>query len=421
MTRRTETTDKRPKAKANRKSLTETNVRALPAKPRQHFVWDTGRDSPRGFGVLVNPSGIATYFVNYKFPGEPKLKYKKLGRVGEVTLEDARKAARKARELAKEGKDPKGGDPTKSDSFETAFRAYIQQEQVGRKKNASAEETQSIVLNRCAEWKLRAVVTLQYREIDRLLAAIRDGDPKRGTQPRPYAAARIFSHLRDFFKWCTRQQIIKESPMVNMPSPFAGSPRDRYYSDDELRAIWKAADQLSAVDGSFVKLILLLATRKEELAQARWTEFDDPETPTVFTVPTERVKMGAEAKRRKRPVYVVPLPPLAQRIMKGLPKRDARVFPNFNPDSSGLQAKMVKAGAPKDFRLHTFRHTIATHFQTQGRSEWERGLLLNHSSGGSVTGGYSHGYPTKLKRELLTEWADHIEGLVKPDGIAVLR
>ena len=81
---------------------------------------------------------------------------------------------------------------------------------------------------------------------------------------------------------------------------------------------------------------------------------------------------------------------------------------------------LVRAGAPEDFLLHTFRHTIATWLENSGRSEWERGLVLNHFSGGSVTGGYSHGYPLDLKRAMLAEWSDHIEQIVTPAGIARL-
>ena len=57
--------------------------------------------------------------------------------------------------------------------------------------------------------------------------------------------------------------------------------------------------------------------------------------------------------------------------------------------------------------------------QTQGRSKDEVALVLNHRGTG-VTVGYSHGAPIKLKLELLTEWADHIEGLVQPEGVSLL-
>jgi hypothetical protein len=59
--------------------------------------------------------------------------------------------------------------------------------------------------------------------------------------------------------------------------------------------------------------------------------------------------------------------------------------------------------------------------QTKGYSEWERALVLNHSGSGSVTAGYSHGYPLDLKRKLLTEWAEHVEQLVQPEGVTLLR
>jgi hypothetical protein len=66
------------------------------------------------------------------------------------------------------------------------------------------------------------------------------------------------------------------------------------------------------------------------------------------------------------------------------------------------------------------RHTIATFLQEKKHSEWERGLVLNHSTSG-VTAGYSHGASTDLKRDLLDKWAKHVEGLGSPTGAALLR
>jgi hypothetical protein len=51
---------------------------------------------------------------------------------------------------------------------------------------------------------------------------------------------------------------------------------------------------------------------------------------------------------------------------------------------------------------------------------FEIALVLNQASGG-VTAGYSHGHSLGLKLELLTEWSDHIEGLVQPEGAVLLR
>ena len=86
----------------------------LPVKKgKQHFVWDAGTGAARGLAVLVNPLGTKTYFVNYRLGG--RLTYKKLGRVGEITLEEARTDAIAARRLASKDIDPKGDDPSKSE------------------------------------------------------------------------------------------------------------------------------------------------------------------------------------------------------------------------------------------------------------------------------------------------------------------
>jgi integrase len=77
-----------------------------------------------------------------------------------------------------------------------------------------------------------------------------------------------------------------------------------------------------------------------------------------------------------------------------------------------LSEKLVEFGAPKDFNFHAVRHTIATWLENAGHSEYERGLVLNHSGKAGVTAGYSHGYPLDLKRQLLCKWADHVEKLV---------
>ncbi len=62
---------------------------------------------------------------------------------------------------------------------------------------------------------------------------------------------------------------------------------------------------------------------------------------------------------------------------------------------------------------------LSTWLENEGHSEYERGLVLNHSAYG-VTAGYSHGYPTELKRQLLEKWADHVASIVQPKGVAVL-
>jgi integrase len=159
---------------------------------------------------------------------------------------------------------------------------------------------------------------------------------------------------------------------------------------------------------------------------------DDPDNPTLWRTPFELTKSKKSSKRKRE--SLTPLPALAQRIMKGLPMPEddqQPIFPDLpvhrtrggQPTFQGIKLarRLAELGAPADFGYHAWRHTIATFLENAGHSEWERGLALNHSGGGTVTAGYSHGYPLQLKRKLLEEWADHVEQLVQPQGAVLLR
>ena len=135
-------------------------------------------------------------------------------------------------------------------------------------------------------------------------------------------------------------------------------------------------------------------------------------------------------------VYLVPLPKLAQRIIKGLPRLDSDlVFPgrgSTKPTDVGkkalrkplvpgmaLKAKVRENSSVTDWTYHACRDTISTWLQDQGHSRYERSLVLNHAESG-VTADYSHGYSVELKRRLLENWADHVARTVQPKGAVLL-
>jgi integrase len=403
--------------------FTESALSNLKPKAKQYLVWDAwtngrkrGESPARGLSVLVSPMGAKSYRCVFYYPGSSAPHYKYLGRVSELSLAQARKRTLATRGMAKEGHDPHGDDPAKSGSFEVVLKDWTIRHQIGQLHLKSALKTQGFVLKNCQTFATRPVASIQYSEIEKLLDTIRDGTD--GKKPRPPAAIRIYAHLHAFFRWCARRDgPVQRSPMEGMPPPAPHQASERFYTDAEVRKIWRAADKLDPLEGGYVKLVFLLAVRREELAQAKWSEFDSADAPTLLTIPFERTK--GKVTRKKKITYIVPLPKLAARIIKSLPRRDdGTLFPRI--DYTDLKASLVAAGAPADFKLHTARHTIATWLQNSGRSEFERGLVLNHASSG-VTAGYSHGHATDPKRALLEEWADHVEKVLQPDGVSVLR
>src|SRR5690348_10415047 len=92
-----------PKAKREPANLTDLKVRALRPDPESEYI--QGDTQVPGFGVRVRPSGSAAYVVMKRLPGDTKPTRVTLGRVGDITLQEAREKAREAAAAVRQGID----------------------------------------------------------------------------------------------------------------------------------------------------------------------------------------------------------------------------------------------------------------------------------------------------------------------------
>jgi integrase len=90
--------------------------------------------------------------------------------------------------------------------------------------------------------------------------------------------------------------------------------RDRILSDDELRAVWKAAETLS---GPYGFLLLLAATRHSEAADMTRRELSNGD----WIIPAARMKGKLE--------HVVPLSAAATALLDSMPNLGAYVFSQY--------------------------------------------------------------------------------------------
>ncbi len=67
-------------------------TKTIKAAEKEMRLWD---DNPKGLGLRIKPNGTATFFVQYKSPETFKKVRTSIGQYGQITLEDARKKARK--------------------------------------------------------------------------------------------------------------------------------------------------------------------------------------------------------------------------------------------------------------------------------------------------------------------------------------
>lgn len=381
-----------------------TQVRCNKFRPPEgkvdHVEFD---DDMPGFGMRFRNGGGGAYFVQYKIGN--KHGRLSLGKVNKVTLEDARKEAKKQFALVTSRVDPAveraKAAAAVSDTIEPLiddFLAYLGRN--GRAKTYVTENNRSLKayfkpLHRFATNDIsRGMVA---KELSRLRA-------ERG----PIAADRSRAHLSKFFNWAIAEGLADQNPTTGT-NKTGSEPRTRVLRDDELTAIWKALDDDDY--GDIIKLLMLTGARRDEIGSLTWREinFDQEQ----IELPGARTKNGDP--------HIVPLSPRALAILKGRKARDGSEFVfgrgegGYSGWSKSKQALEKKLGFAQTWVLHDFRRTLSTVMHERLKvAPHIVEAILNHKSGfkAGVAGVYNRAEYADEKREVLEKYASYIDQLV---------
>ena len=165
-----------------------------------------------------------------------------------------------------------------------------------------------------------------------------------------------------------------------------------------------------------VAAVILSACRRAEIGDMAWSELDDPERPTTFTIPASRSKNG---KARTLPVT-----PTMARIIAGVPQMATR--PQlFGQRSHGFtrwsidKAELDRRSGVKGWVVHDARRSVATKLADAGVQPHIVEEILGHSSGGHKRGPagiYNKSvYATEVRNALLM-WDDHVVRVLVAGG-----
>ena len=175
------------------------------------------------------------------------------------------------------------------------------------------------------------------------------------------------------FKWVLDEELIAADPTARVRKVVKETDRDRTLSDDEIRLFWDGCNKLGWPFGQMFKLLLLTAQRRDEVADAEWSEIDVDRR--LWTIPREKAKNDR--------AHEVQLSALATEILHSLPTPGGRyVFTTsgerpvsgFSKSKERLDRNMLEllraelAAAGKDpdqaaiddWILHDLRRTAAT-------------------------------------------------------------
>ncbi|MGH8337374.1 MAG: tyrosine-type recombinase/integrase, partial [Gammaproteobacteria bacterium] len=320
--------------------LTEITIRNLTAKAGQRLeVWD---GKLRGFGIRVSPNGTKTFVLMYYLHGRKRRE--SLGRFPHLSLADARAKAMGILGQVRNGIDPHAAEPSKTTvRFAAVVDEFVEKHCHVHNRKSTAYETARILHARfCSLWGSRDIRTIGRADI----AAALDAAIKSKT---PSAANHALAAVRKLFSWCVERGIVETNPCIGVSRPAPVKHRERALSDEELAAVWHAADAAGYPLGQIVKLLILTGQRRGEVAGMRWNEIDTAQA--LWTIPAERTK----GRRR----HVLPLSSLALAVIAEVPRlNDDLVFPargsHTAPVSgfSKLAPKLAREISVADWTLH---------------------------------------------------------------------
>ena len=239
---------------------------------------------------------------------------------------------------------------------------------------------------------------------------------RRSRNAGPVAAdSLVLSVVRSISNWYATRDDHYVSPVVRgmRRSNPKERARDRILNDDELRAVWTAAES-NDVFGAFVRLALLTGQRKGKVASIRWEDIDG----SVWHVPSE--------KREKGNAGDLALPQIALDIINAQPRfaSNPYVFAgrgggHFNGFSEGKKAFDTKLPPMPRWVIHDLRRTARSLMSRAGVRPDIAERALGHVIKG-VGGIYDRHSYQEEKAHALRALAGLIDSILRPPSSNVV-
>jgi integrase len=244
------------------------------------------------------------------------------------------------------------------------------------------------------------VTTLGSKDIRTLLDRL-DGSPSKRRH--------IFGALDRFLRWLRKRDVITVNPCDAVDAderPRLIVRRDYVPRLAELRAVWRAVEDLPGVTRDIVHFMLLMPLRRGEVAGLRWHEVDFAEG--WIRIP------GPRMKNRKRHELPLSKPALEILIRRRASASSDLVFAsltgkrlnNWGRALHHIRLTLGQADASRSDRLclHDFRRAFVTHL-AEHFDEDALDRILAHSRSG-VAGVYQHARYTNARPRIMEKWAE---------------
>ena len=259
-------------------------------------------------------------------------------------------------------------------------------------------------------WGDRAMTAIRKSDIAALLDHVEDDH---GARQADY----VLNVVRNIMNWHASRSDDFNPPIVRgmRRQSRHAQRRSRVLDDDELRAIWRVAENAGAF-GAVVRILLLTAQRRERVLSMKHAEIDATGTWTIPKEPREKDNAG-----------VLALPDSAIAVLRAQPRFAGNPFifagRTKGPISgmSKFKARLDAASGVSEWTLHDLRRTARSLMSRAGVPAEHAERVMGHVIGG-VEGVYDrHSYANE-KAAALAKLAALMDDIVSPrDKVVAIR
>ena len=315
-----------------------------------------------------------------------------------------------------------------ANTFKAVAKSYLERE--GKKKEG--ERLRSLQWRRTLLERLvyptlgdQPIAAIKRKAIIELLDKIEDGKLIDKDTRKPIKGGAVMAHstlavARKIMRWYAVRDEDYVVPIV--PGMARIKPDDRARSrvltDDELRAVWKTAEERADPFAAMVRFLLLTAARRSEAAAMTWGEIiADVDAGSCWLLPAARNKVKVDLLR--------PLSKAAQDLLDAQPKIDGcpYVFTyGRKPLAAFSQCKgdFDAASGVNNWTLHDLRRTARTLMSRAGVNSDHAEQCLGHLLSG-VRKTYNRDDFKQQKRAAFDKLAALVERIVNPPTRNVMQ
>lgn len=398
------------------RSLSDAKVRNAKPAEKPFKLADGG-----GLFVLVQPNGAKLWRYKFRIHGTEGLLA--IGAYPDLGLKEARAAHLEARALVASGVNPVRSRKddrenaamaelqSKAGAFENVLAEWRQVTDKGLARETLRQRNNAIAKDLLPAFKGRSIDSITRADIRQLI--------KRVEARAPQVAKNCRGWLDSLFEYAVDAGLAKANPVP--PGRILARLTPKSHTPMATERVPAFLDKLDASTATYetrtaMNLVVLTALRKNEVTGASWDEFDLD--AGEWTIPADRMKARRE--------HWVPLSAQAVALLRELrshsregqkflfPHRDKAKTPMAERTLNMLLLRLGYAGDT----VHGFRSMFSTHFNQAKANPDVIERCLAHAPADKVRAAYNRHDYKEERRELMQQWADHLDAKRLPLKLA---